>query len=252
MTEDFRKMFKHKKSDTAVVLGSGPSINSLSKKDWEKLRTFDTWAMNNWIYHPFFVPKFYTIEAKHYDFNILKRRLDEKKKEYHNTIFLFRKHSIKMPNGDRPALWKMAKDFPYIYLFKRKPRKGIKRSDDDWNSRYEIDESVLTVSYDISITGLLELLYRMGYMRIILIGVDLYDSRYFWTDGGEKYGEIHHNTNKEHEGKDPNLPHNTIGIQNYIIDYNSYWMCRRKGQVYTATKKTLLYPKLPYLSIQDA
>lgn len=76
-------------SDTAVFLGSCSSINYITDEQWNKLLSFDTWAVNNWVYHPTIVPKFYHLEVKQYhDNDILKRRFEEKWEKYKNTRFL--------------------------------------------------------------------------------------------------------------------------------------------------------------------
>ena len=75
---DFNQLMKLKGSDHCVFLGSGSSINNVTMKQWVKIRTMDVWTVNNWIYHPFIVPNFYHVEAKWYDYNILKRRFESR------------------------------------------------------------------------------------------------------------------------------------------------------------------------------
>ena len=59
-------------SDTIYVLGSGSSINNLSKKDWENINFHDSLALNRW-YKSNFVPTFWMWEPP----RVGKTRIDE-------------------------------------------------------------------------------------------------------------------------------------------------------------------------------
>lgn len=228
-------------SDIAVFLGCGPSINEVTENGWSNIIKHDVWAINNWVYHPTIVPNFYHIEVKHYDFDIMRKRLEQKKEKYKDVNFILPKQSSFQicPRGSK------------IYTYKTKSR-DPKRTHRPFNAKYKpIGGSVLTKSYDMSITALFELLYRFRYSLIILIGIDLYDSRYFWTGGNPKYGEVHHQWNKEHEGKDINLPHNTYRIKDYIVDFNKRWMIPKERKICVGHKETMLYPELDYISPED-
>ena len=67
---------KHKKSDICFILGTGSSINNISEKEWDVISKHDSWTLNNWIYHPFFVPDFYFVQVKNYDYFIVKKKLE--------------------------------------------------------------------------------------------------------------------------------------------------------------------------------
>jgi hypothetical protein len=250
MLQDWKELIQKKKSDVCVFLGSGKSINDINTDEWEKFKKYDTWAINNWIYHPFFVPKFYHIEAKYYDYSLLKQRLKEKKEQYKNTNFIFKESNIKI-NNKKEVLWKIADNFSNIYIYSRKRRKGISRDNKVWNSNYSIEKKYITNSYDVSLSGILEMIYRIGYKTIIMYGVDLYNSYYFWSSGDQKYGKVHHLTNKAHENKNPEEPHNTWKIHEYIKDFNERWMIPNKRKMFVGNKKTMLFPEIPFIDILE-
>lgn len=242
----------YKKSDICVLLGSGPSICDISKKEWEVLGKVDTCALNNWVYHPTFVPNFYFIETKWYGYDILQRRLQEKFEAYKNVTFFFQKgKGIREPGTKlvRP-LKNVAKGFPTRIEFNVVSR-DRKRTHEVYTSDYRINLSKFTKSYDISITYIFEFLYRMGYKKIILYGVDLLNSLYFWTGGDPKYGEVHHQWNKQHENKDPQEPHATYKIRDFIIDFNTRWMVPEGKEIVVGHKTTTLYPYLKYVNIEE-
>lgn len=234
-----------KKSDQAVFLGSGPSINTITDEQWNKIiLEYDAWTVNNWVYHPWFVPDFYHIEVKWYDYELMQKRLLEKKDQYADVNFIFPMNkTIGMQDGRRLPLHEVAFEGARKYHYAMRGR-DHKRTHDPFNADYKMHPRVLTKSYDMSLTALFELLYKMGYKRIVLFGVDLDNSRYFWTGGDPIYGQVHHQTNKAHEGKDPNLPHNTHRIAEFIVDFQYRWMRPANRSIVVGHKKTALYGKL--------
>jgi len=232
-----------KNYNTAVFLGSGTSINRISKKQWKLIQQCDIWTVNNWVYHPMIVPDFYHVETKYYGYEILERRFKEKKELYKNVKFIFQKgKAIKVNGRPRPLRNVIPLDFnAYEYnMVKRDP----KRTHRPFNANYKVDTTKLTKSYDMSITAIFELMCRMGYKNIVTFGIDLYDSNYFWTHGGKRFGEVHHQTNKEHEGKDSREPHNTFRIKDFLIDVNKRWMLPNKKRLWVGHEDTMLHPHL--------
>jgi hypothetical protein len=245
--DDFYQL---RKTETAVLLGSGSSIARITMKEWAAISTYDTWTTNNWVYHPFFVPDFYMVETKWYGFDILQRRFKEKWDAYKqrtNFLFMYGKR-IRLRDGRRPYLRDVVPDDAKRYEFSAIPR-DAKRTHKPFNANYQPKPHCLTKSYDMSMTMVFELLHKMDYARIILYGIDLHDSLYFWSDGDPKYGEVHHRWNKEHENKDPKSPHATHRIKDFILDVNDRWMEPRDREIFVGHDDTMLFPKLRKVSI---
>ena len=241
---------QRKQSDTAIVLGSGRSINSISDKLWDEIQSHDTWAINNWVYHPTIVPRFYQIETKCYAYELLNRRLKEKKEQYKNTTFLFPsgKH-IRMKDGRvLPLKDVLPNGLRYFELMLA--ARG-KRSDESYDADYKFNVHALHKSYNMSMTMLIELLYRLDYKRVVLFGVDLYNSFYFWYGGEEKYGKFHHAFNKQHEHSDPNREHKTSRIKEFIVDFNSRHFVPNNKRIYVGYKDTALYPMLECIDLME-
>jgi len=250
--EPLSQMFQYKESDIAVVLGSGQSINRISKAEWKAIiHKTDTWAMNNWVYHPTVVPKFYHVEAKWYNYNLLRERLEEKRSQYHNTKFLFEKgKGIRHPQQGSKWLHMVADGFPYKFEYPMKKR-DPKRTHPVYSADYTMDGVYLTKSYDMSMTCLLELLYKFGYKWVVLYGVDLTNSYYFWSGHEAKYGQVHHQTNKAHEGKDPKLPHNTALISDFIVDFHERRFKPSNREILVGHTKTALWPRLDCSTVRE-
>ena len=58
-----------KSSETIVLLGSAPSINDITQKEWEQIKTCDSFGINFWYLNDF-VPTYYFMEPPK-DQNIL-------------------------------------------------------------------------------------------------------------------------------------------------------------------------------------
>lgn len=244
-SQEITALIKHKKSDVAAILGSARSINAITEGEWEKLCLCDTLALNNWVYHPFFVPNFYMIEVKSYDFSIVKRRLQEKWAEYQHCRYIFARHkSIRMPAGNRVSIRELvppnARVFEYDCVRRNPKRVGT------IDAKYK-PQALLTKTADASVTLALELLWRMGYKTIVLYGMDFYHRYYFWWDGDPKYGEVHQHTNKEHEGADPDTPYACLVAQDFIKDFSKRWMWEQGRGLYVGGTDTTLYPDIPLI-----
>lgn len=246
-----QQLSTHKKSNIAVLLGSGKSINDITDDAWDIIKTCDTWAVNNWVYHPTFVPDFYHVETKWYGYDIMKRRFEEKKEQYKNTIFIFPKgKTIKMKDGRKEKLHEVVPQGSIKYHYPMIGRDN-KRTDRVFNANYVMHPAVITKSYDMSMTSIFELLYRSKYDKIITFGIDLNDSFYFWTGGDKKYGEVHHQTNKAHENKPPERPHATQKIQDFVFDFNNRWMIPNGKEIFVGNKDSDLCKGLRHTTMQE-
>lgn len=257
---DISDIFNKRGSDIAVLLGCGPSINEISDQQWDVINKNDKWAVNNWLYHPTIVPTFYHVELKAYDFDLFKRRLTEKVDLYKDVHFIIPSiRTVKLVNKETGEKYRVGLDqaipyqcqYVYKYDFASRGKHTMDVKEKNINADYIIKSSSLTKSYDTSMTLVLEILYKMGYKRIYLYGIDLINSYYFWTGGDERYGEVHHQTNKQHEGKDPNLPHQTYKIKNFIVDFNKRHMMLKGRNIFVGHKKTMLYPEIEYKDILE-
>lgn len=228
---------KYKRSDVAVLFGSGSSIGSLTPADWDALKRYDTWTLNDFVYHNFIFPRFYFLQPKWYDFRLLKSEFEKKKKYYKETIFLYhRDKQIDVEGQVRYPQEVVGEENIKIGFVLRKRR--------PLDANYEFDEDALTCTHNASISFCIETIFRLEYESLVLYGVDLHDSKYFWSDP-KKYPNVHHRTNKEHE---PDEPHRTYRIKDFIFDFNAR---RFRGQMFVGHKDTALYPELNYLDLLD-
>jgi len=156
-------------SDSAVVLGCGPSIRQIDADTEDMLDRVDTWSLNNFIIHPSIVPTFYHLEVKKHRNGALMRRLTKERREmYRDVCWILDKNRDYLLKYVRPE-W-----YPRIYTYKKTYK--------------AVDSGLYTpggkprVSCKCSLSIVLDIMARQGYTKIFLIGVDLFSSAYFWTD----------------------------------------------------------------------
>jgi hypothetical protein len=240
-------------SNTAIFLGSGSSINEITPEQWDVLKRFDLWTVNNWVYHPAIVPHFYHIEVKHYNYKLIQKRLKEKRYLYRDVNFIFPKDKTirLLSRKGNHYIRDVAKGFKNIFEYRGLVR-NPKRTHNPFNANYIPDPVRLTKSYDMSLTAVFELMWKMNYERIVTFGIDLRDSYYFWTGGDTKYGKVHHQTNKAHENKPPAQPHATFLVKDFLIDFNRRWFRRHKKEgIFVGHISTALYPEIPWKKVEE-
>jgi hypothetical protein len=249
---NFNDLLLEKKNDIAVLLGSGSSINDLTVKQWEKIITYDFWTMNNFVYMPIIpfacnfpvIPNFYHIEVKTYDKDIVRKHFDQKWDYYKNCNIIIPKKRFEFI---REAVGHLEQTKFFIYDFDKRDEKRADKA--NTNADYKIDLKTVVKSYDASVTGLLDMMYKFGYKKIIMIGFDMTNSKYFWTDHPE-FGEVHDRFNKEREAtKTADQPHNASHVKNFIIDFNRRHMIPNKREIVVGNTKTALYPDIRFEKI---
>jgi hypothetical protein len=234
-------IFDYPKTENVVVLATGESINDITPELYEHIKeNYDILAINNFFYHPFIVPNMLHLELKHYDAqNALKRLREKWRLGWKNVNFIFPKSRSSfliryIPNGATCAVYnfKIRGDHPKI-----NPNVII-------DANFNPDTGIYK-SYDSSVTSIINILYLMGYKNIIINGMTMTNSKYFWTNmEPELRGEVVHLYNKAHEHDDPNKPHNASHIKDYIIDFNKRHMLPNNREIYITSEDTALYPDL--------
>lgn len=236
-------IWQHKKGDTAIFLGCAESIHSITPEQWERIAAFDTWTSNNFHYHPF-IPKFYHVEIKQrrgWDKIWIKRRA-QRYEDYKDVIFIVpdKKQYILDAIGEHQKV--------FHYKTKLVDHEKVERPDPRYG--FDSDPNVITKVCMSSVTCILEILYRLKYKKIILLGVDYTSSRYFWS-GRLEYGITHCHHNKDFEGRKENEPHSTVNTMSFMVGFNRNYLEPRGGKMYVGYKETLLYPALDYLPMEE-
>jgi hypothetical protein len=180
-----------KGSDSLFILGSRPSINRISDARWSEIKRHDTVGFNWWLYHPL-IPKFYFLESfereaapEHFECYLSLARA--RAADYAGTIKiamelhkpgtqtvlaldsgfkqnLFAAHSVAVPARDENEL---ACAFRYLQRTGSFNRAG----------RFSH-----LLKHAASLTSLLVFAVKLGYKRVVLCGIDLKTSLYFFQE----------------------------------------------------------------------
>jgi hypothetical protein len=259
---------KYKKSDTVFVLGSGATINDLSKEDWEIIKKHDSISFNLFIVHNF-IATYHFQEApikgsfRDKEISLLTQIMNDRSELYKNVPFIFRYRRFKeygLSKSDFPEslqsnihviLTLMANSFQisvvrfWMKLFKFMYKIGINRK--FWSS---IIYHAGSASY---VTGFA---HYAGYKKIVLLGIELNNQDYFWDTSKEEnpYFEeckslrkflrdnftVHMTADREAQ-KNWN---NNIPVDEFLYLYNDTFLKPDDVKLYVGSNKSALYPKL--------
>jgi len=209
------------KSDTLFILGSGASINQYSQPQWNDITRGDSIGLNNWIIHPFY-PTYYFFELP---------------KEKSDIDIFLTNLELTMKNN-------RISEYVYRFTSDSKSKHHFLSDDKYFNIKYLLCAPLAISSLDrldigmILMRSLLPLFKRInrfivfskraslfsaivfGYManyrKIVLCGIDLNSTDYFFDDSPEKFtknGFIIPNKNQNsiiHRTNDPSIGKTTV------------------------------------------
>lgn len=241
---------KHKRSDTLVVLGSGPSIAKLKKTDWEAIKQMDSVGFNFWLVHPF-TPSFYVYQGAG---DLMKEAATQVAQKYMNVPIIIRGSEFGKGNLDFETAENLffadnplytLREYPIhsecnikpVYLYNFMEAQGylnhgkIGRYLPKWRS---------------TIGLLLSLGYAMGYREIVLAGADMQSNSYFWDESELEYLKKEYVLPKS-SAMNTFVDDKAIGttVPDYIKTF-SHWAEQRSGmKISVVSKQTILYPDIP-------
>ena len=236
------------------ILGSGSSINLLNEKDWELIRHNCSIGINRWITHPF------------------------------EPNYLITEGSRVADIGSPEYKW----DEQYIQIYGENSRstillKDIAKSYKNWQSFSTLGFNKVFVIPKLSIPGrtnnsqrrTLQILrrlriannyplfsrssvilamsmgYLLGFKKIVLCGIDLKNSSYFFEDKNFKShplipippssGQL--NKQKMHSTINPEI--NPITTDQSIIDFHEQILLKSGVDLFVHSTESLLFPAIP-------
>lgn len=196
-------IFPHlKKSDTLFILGSGSSINNISEAEWNHISCYDSVGFNFWFVHDF-VPTFYVYEESHIHSRnqIFYKIIENKKDRYKNIPFIIK--DLEQPYCNLDLVPNFMKTQIYASnsmhlvrgkLLNKKNFEKILLSLDKFVQKKNKNSTFTIFKRKASLSYLIYLGYVLKYKNIVLCGVDLNNSDYFF-DNSELYGNVLHPKN---------------------------------------------------------
>lgn len=242
----------NKNSETLVILGSGPSINAITEKQWNFISSCDSFAFNWFMVHPF-KPTYYHMELKPNNFELFKLCYKRKQNKLKNVPFMVNaKH---LPGNTK------LKDLDFINnVFVTVPMlygtSDSKILNEVLRYHYFMNDIFINrlIHYRASLTLAISFGVLMGYKRIIMAGVDMYSNDYFFYDEAaysddlsEKVREYKKRTTTEeaskHRTADPGL-FNSLPLDVFIPLYDNIVLKPKSIALFLLNENSLLYPQV--------
>ena len=176
----FENIFNKKKSDTIFIFGSGTSINNLNNTEIDFFKKHDTVAFNWFLHNSNIKLDYYIIKGIQSPPNLLNKK--ERKKEYKLYKNLLKKNAVNYKNcifllqsglrgteSRRSISKKILPEAALITWYKVERNKLINKKR---SKTLIVQISTLLTAISFANLG--------TWKKIVLVGVDLYDRRYFW------------------------------------------------------------------------
>lgn len=175
--------------DTFFILGSGSSVNDLTPQNFEEMRGNRTVGINNWGLH-YFVPDIYSLDSVPWvgDGQNFRRSLDL----LHRPDIVAAKPQllvVRLANPDERAhldtLPEELRDSVSFYGRVTPATQEVRNLADDLSRAQKTLRSQFSgvvLDSGASIVRMVGVALALGYTRIVLVGVDLNNTAYFWEN----------------------------------------------------------------------
>jgi len=180
-----------KHSDTLFILGSGSSINQISRARWDIIAHHDSVGFNFWPVHPF-VPNMYFTEAiqENHPYGMyepLCRIARRRAHDYASVIKVVSELHNSFPSGRFAGLEEFTGTW---YTLRTFPVAASNEEEFEYGLDYLRHKGLFAPARRIktlfkqatTLSCLIALAIRMQYRRIVLCGIDLNHSQYFYQD----------------------------------------------------------------------
>ncbi len=176
----YDNLIRFKKSETLYILGSGKSINAVSASQWRKIQQADSLGFNLFFAHDF-VPTLYHMEFTPEIYTLVSKLLPDKDDSFRKIPFLVNYRHV---DPERPIC---------DYLFGAHPMftvpRAVYRSAAElkvilqyYNAPNRVRRNNFLIHYRASLSIAVSLGVLLGYKEIVLLGVDLNNTDYFFHD----------------------------------------------------------------------
>ena len=250
-----KDLLTKKTSDKLFVFGMGTSINSYSDKMWNFINKHDSWGVNFFNTHEF-TPKFFSFEFINNDTNkfekiysnVLLRK--DYPLDYIKDLSYITSHEYYYTLSNTNYVLPISKDI-------RLHMKDEKQYFDALHLLKELNVMGTLWKQGIyfgGVTSISSVIFHginMGYQEIILNGVDLYNSKYFYDEDSSKtFSEVKlefpirkHDLNEVHEVSTGKY---VLPAERYIYLINEIFAKPNGAEIFIGTRKSKLNGLIKY------
>lgn len=195
--KNFKFFFNiNKKNKKIFIFGSGSSINKLNLKNYKEINKYHSIGINNWIFHKF-ITNYYMIELSSDDAwneKIRLRILFLLKNKKKNPIFLIYRGNS---NPKKIQNWMRGMDLKRVFLYEYL-RPDIFKKDLEYQFMKSLEyllkknkkTNIITIGVRATIERSISLSLLLGYSQIIILGIDLKNTRVFWNNKDKNFKTI--------------------------------------------------------------
>lgn len=250
-----------KRSDRLYVLGSGASVLDYDEAQWEEIAAHDSVGFNSWIAHDF-VPTFYVMEYLRQlpSGQAFMHNLALREAEYAGVPLLFQYRGTVLDGAFIEAVPEALRDG--VYMIPQLPLPGRDAPELRAWVRALRRLGLLTPARDhvevvfsraASVALLTMLGAKMGYSEIVLCGVDLNNTAYFYEVEQARYeaagravpqsGQV---PDSIHKTNDPARVHGGVPIEEVLAILDQEWLRPAGITLSIGSRASALYPAFPY------
>jgi hypothetical protein len=243
-----------KRSDTLFILASGSSINKISSARWDAIARHDSIGFNFWPIHPF-IPNMYFMEAistnhPYEMFELFCRIARQHARDYSRVTKVVTELRYVLPakrfagSEEFPGPWYMLHTFPvaasthgeFAYGLSYLRSKGLFDAADQIN---------VVFKQASTLSSLIALAIRMQYRIIVLCGVDLYNSEYFYQDAAlyPKTASIEFSPRHQPHATNSPMPWR-IAIESVILEMKRQLLDPAGTQLFVENRSSALWPRI--------
>ena len=256
-----------RQSDTAFILGSGASINKMSERNWEEVARHYSIGMNMWLLHDF-VPNAYSFEVDDVDNEFVRREtaafydlLTLRAEDYKNVLTMIR--------GSAVTKFYMTNPLPKELEGHTKVAYSLRFLGDDRAAREKYVEMfakmmrltrnlpwfphMVAPGLSASILFHTCVCYMAGFKRVVLGGVDLNSTTYFFEEplptsrmAKENWPppprrpmvEVHPTFDRKRYSSGVNVKDHFLMLKKYIFDKDGF-------ELFSGNPNSALVPDIP-------
>jgi hypothetical protein len=252
----------YKKSETVFILGSGSSINQLRDHQWDIIASSDSIGFNFWLIHDFIPSLFFFELPRDLDRRmILSKLLNKKSRDYQETPIVVKKVFGHEKEGLLDFIPQkiysniffartvdlVSRNEPQHLLLLQKRLKALQKL------RYITkDSSQIRILFQqrASLSYLIIFAYMMGYNNIVLCGIDLNNTNYFFSERETYYQHkgipTPNNVQQDQVHKTMHATLNPLTVDRVIYSINQCLLIPNNCHLYIGSKESALYPELPF------
>jgi hypothetical protein len=269
-------LLNYKSSDTLFILGSGGSINDISDEKWSHIDEHDSVGLNRWPVHSH-VPTYHVFELPPESegfWEDYRELLNRRRHEYEDIPIILKdvaRISDSIETHHLPE-WLVGNLIVSCDTnFGRAIHADVERNEK--LLRYLDSRSYFSRDGDIkvlyrkrgSISYLIHFGIVLGYKKIVLCGVDMVDSKYFFDQKSDEYvrddvpvptasaspeqsdnkqkGSVHRKEDSIHRTNDTSV--SPLTLEQVIYSMNDAVLERNGVNLYVENAKSALHPNVP-------